>query len=202
MENFEKKEETIEDLKEQLKDKEAEIERLKQDLMHDNLTGLKTRKFFLETVQADVKSLFDPEKEKRKESLKNLSIIFCDIDNFKKLNDKHGHSYGDKILKEVSNILQKNVRGSDIVCRYGGEEFVIALRGSNEEETQKIAEKLKQLIEQSTEVTISAGVSQITPLLLLEETIESADQAMLWAKESGKNQIKTFSQYLKESKDS
>ena len=111
---------------------EAEIEKLKHDLIHDALTGLKTRNFFKERAVEIISSIENLKQEKRKEGFHNFSVLFCDIDNFKEVNDKFGHEGGDDVLKKVSKIIKDEVRAADIVCRWGGEEIVVALLGADE----------------------------------------------------------------------
>ena len=128
-----------------------------------------------------------------------LSLIIIDIDFFKKFNDTYGHQSGDAVLKQVAFILKRNVRMSDIVCRYGGEEMSIILPSTTYNEAVNIANKLCTLVSEKkcklsggreSNVTISLGVSTfgddgITP----SELIESADKRLYNAKENGRNRV-------------
>lgn len=128
-----------------------------------------------------------------------FSLILIDIDFFKKFNDIHGHQSGDAVLRQVAQKLKKNVRATDIVCRYGGEEMSIILPNTDKEEAIITAEKLCQMVaekpfklanEKESKVTISLGVSTYpedgkTPA----ELIEQADKCLYNAKENGRNQV-------------
>ena len=128
-----------------------------------------------------------------------LSLIIVDIDYFKKFNDTYGHQSGDAVLRQVAFILKKNVRSTDIVCRYGGEEMSIILPNTKYEEAVSIANKLCSLVAEKkcklsngreSNVTISLGVSTFgadgeTPATI----IESADKRLYNAKENGRNRV-------------
>ena len=126
-----------------------------------------------------------------------LSIIFFDIDDFKEVNDKLGHSVGDQVLKRIALILKAHFRADDLVARWGGEEFVIALLNSNYQNSQKMVEKLRGVFEQDIElleaakqpVTASFGISLIAEKQSIEEAVSQADQAMYCSKARGKNRI-------------
>ena len=129
----------------------------------------------------------------------HFSLILIDIDFFKKFNDKFGHQSGDAVLKQVAQTLKKNVRTTDIVCRYGGEEMSIILSNTTGEEAAHTAQKLCKAIServfdlannQKEHVTISLGVATYpqngqTP----QELIEHADKGLYKAKENGRNQV-------------
>jgi len=120
-----------------------------------------------------------------------------DIDNFKIINDNEGHQAGDKALQAVSQIIKNSTRESDIICRYGGEEFVVFLPETNPKNAFKVAEKIRRNIEKtdanfiglSKPLTVSAGIAIKTPhmKISLKELVEQADKAMYTAKRSGKN---------------
>src|SRR4030043_345324 len=145
MESFEKVEkneigeaEILRQRIETLEAKNAELKienaRLKEDLIHDGLTGLKTRRYFIEDAKENLSAIINPESDKREEGFHSISYLFCDIDYFKEVNDKLGHAAGDAVLKKVARILEENVREGDTVCRWGGEEMVISLLGADEKE--------------------------------------------------------------------
>lgn len=137
-------------------------------------------------------------------SIKNeqyLSLIMVDIDNFKYYNDTFGHTFGDKILKDVSSILKQNSRHCDHVCRYGGEEFVVILPGANKEGACMIAERLRKAVDSYRanyengrekrvleSITVSIGISNF-PVDAKDryDLIVKADQALYKAKRLGKN---------------
>jgi diguanylate cyclase (GGDEF)-like protein len=129
----------------------------------------------------------------------NFSLVLIDIDFFKKFNDTYGHQAGDSVLRQVSALLKKTVRASDIVCRYGGEEMSIILPNTNLDEAYitaqkicaKIAEKPFRIAEGvDKHVTISIGVATY-PLhgTVAAEMIEFSDQGLYSAKENGRNRV-------------
>jgi len=131
---------------------------------------------------------------------KPLCAMMLDIDHFKHINDTHGHLTGDSVLKSLAATLKNALRGSDILCRYGGEEFLIVLPETGIEETTLLAERLRQQIEQSVlhtqdrkklNVTISIGVVGHQAEESYEHLIARADQALYKAKESGRNRVCT-----------
>lgn len=188
-------EKQINEWKEKYLKLENEYSKLERDLIHDHLTGLKTRRYFEERVEEIISSLKSSEHEERKEGFYNLGVLFCDIDNFKKINDTHGHKEGDRVLKNVSEIITNNVRASDIVSRWGGEEIVVGLFGSDEIEVAKKAEEIRNDIEQQMKernVTLSIGIAFYEEGSSMDLIIKQGDEAMYFAKKSGKNNIKTY----------
>lgn len=189
---------------EMLEAKNAELiienKRLKKDLIHDSLTGLKTRRYFIEEAEDNLSAIANSEFDKREEGFHNVSYLFCDIDHFKKVNDELGHDVGDVILKKVAKILEENVRESDTVCRWGGEEMVISLLGADEKEAVEKAEELRKKIEEGTNVSLSIGVSAFGEEIGFDELIKRGDKAMYEAKGEGGNKIKTYSEVLEKEK--
>jgi polar amino acid transport system substrate-binding protein len=123
-----------------------------------------------------------------------LSVIFCDIDNFKKINDTYGHLEGDKVLREIGNLLKANLREYDLVGRWGGEEFLIILPMTNLEEAEFVAEKLRVKISKhpfsdNYSVTCSFGVTSFKKGDNLESLTKRADDLMYKAKKGGKNRV-------------
>ncbi len=199
LKNQPEQEPTRESLEKEIAELKKEIAELKENLITDELTGLNTKKYLLETLEKEIKSLFDPEKE-RKEGLKNLSVLFLDLDSFKEINDKFGHLAGDQILKQIGKILEQETRGSDIVSRWGGDEFVIALKGADLTESQEIAERIIKAISDSEQIqglikrrlTVSIGIAKAEPYFSAKETIEAADCSMYESKEKEKGQVRHF----------
>lgn len=188
--------------KEQLEDKVAELEQkvrvLTEDLIHDSLTGLKTRKFFNEEAGRYFEAITDQHASKRKEwfGFKHLSFIFFDIDHFKKINDTHGHATGDGVLKAVAGAIMNGIRKGDIAARWGGEEMVVALLGVDAKGAEKKAESIRKYIERMSfnnlpdvQVTISAGVSSVELGVSFDEIISRADKAVYQAKDTGRNKV-------------
>lgn len=124
----------------------------------------------------------------------DLSIILIDIDFFKSINDTHGHDIGDKILIEVSHLLQKNIRKIDILGRWGGEEFLIICPQTPLENAQKLANNLRKLLENNQfhlidNITCSFGVTKYLPSDEKNETFKRADKALYEAKTTGRNKV-------------
>ena len=132
----------------------------------------------------------------------SLCLILCDIDHFKKINDTHGHPFGDQVLKKVASILKQSIRQVDLTARYGGEEFAIILEASDEEGGLIQAERVRQSIEdlvfdskgEKITITMSFGLAAY-PLdgESKAELIDRADQALYAAKEGGRNRSITWS---------
>lgn len=125
---------------------------------------------------------------------KDVSLIILDIDYFKKINDIHGHTVGDMVLKELSALLQSNIRGGDYLARWGGEEFIICCTETSAENTVNFAEKLRLLIaahsfadEITLNVTISMGIAVRDPKESFKTWFNRADQALYQAKNTGRN---------------
>jgi diguanylate cyclase (GGDEF)-like protein len=126
-----------------------------------------------------------------------ISLILVDIDHFKKFNDKYGHRSGDRILHSVATSIQEPIRSSDLVFRYGGEEFVVLLNRASLSRTQKISEKIRQHVEKEyyidkdkkLQVTISLGVTSIKEEDTEETLFKRADQALYAAKSKGRNRV-------------
>lgn len=134
----------------------------------------------------------------------NISFVLIDIDNFKQINDEYGHEKGNQVLAELSELIKKNISETDLVYRYGGEEFVIIFPSFKKAETYVIIERFRKLVNAhifsgNQEVTFSAGIATLDYGLLYDrnldtakELIRRADMAMYSAKQSGKNQTQFF----------
>lgn len=173
-------------------DLEKSKEELKLLASTDSLTGLFNRRHFSNVAD----SILNLSKREKSE----ISIIMIDIDKFKNVNDTYGHKIGDDVIKTLSKILTNNTRESDIVCRFGGEEFIILLPKTSKENAKIIAEKIRNITQEYTFIinndeklncTISLGVSQIDHNIQnpLESTINKADKALYTAKQNGRNMV-------------
>ncbi|MFH1473118.1 MAG: GGDEF domain-containing protein [bacterium] len=197
-----KEEKTKEELEDKIEALEQTIRVLNEDLIHDSLTGLKTRKFFEQEAKVYFEAIRNDVRSVRRErfGFKHLSFIFFDIDYFKKINDTHGHATGDGVLKTVACTIQNGVRTGDIAARWGGEEIIVALLGVDEAGAIKKAEAIRKSIERFSfnnlpdiQVTVSAGVSTTEPDVAFEELIIRADKALYEAKETGRNKVIAWS---------
>jgi len=156
----------------------------------DGLTGLWNRKYFDTRLDAEF-------AEARRHN-KSLSLIMTDIDKFKSLNDGYGHPFGDVVLEEFSHILSCG-RGSDVACRYGGEEFAIILPSTSIESAHDVAERLRERLaackwprHDELKVTASFGVADLSCVGASAQPkalVEAADKAMYAAKHGGRNRV-------------
>jgi len=155
----------------------------------DPMTGLHNRRYFLDESQKILKSANRYQYP--------ISVIMCDIDNFKQVNDKHGHDTGDKVIKAFAACLQRMIRGDDILARYGGEEFMILLPQANDLAAMLAAERMREEAEvlrirghrETLRFTASFGVCQITDFNDIQISVSEADTAMYQAKNSGRNRV-------------
>lgn len=144
----------------------------------DGLTHLFNRRFFTGQLERALKTG------------KAVGAIFCDIDNFKKLNDTQGHQQADVVLKQVAAILQEETEGIGLAGRYGGEELVAFILGENA--AAEAAERIRARIEKETIVTASIGYTQSSRGMTAETLMKQADEAMYHSKKTGKNRVTDF----------
>ena len=167
------------------------INKLSNEAMHDGMTGLLNHKFFEKRLKEEI------ERSERYEQ--NFSLLFLDLDKFKRINDTYGHQFGDYVLKQTSKIIQKSVRNIDVVSRYGGEEFSVILVNANRIDAQKTAERIRKEIELNEfidgnikeKLTISIGIG-IYPADAnnFNGIISFSDRKMYRAKNDGRNCIR------------
>lgn len=156
---------------------------------HDSLTGLLNRRSISRIYQLLLKDKRNP--------VFPIGVIMCDIDHFKTINDTYGHNGGDCVLREISGLMQSNLRDTDYLCRWGGEEFLILLPKADIEQTENIAEKLRSIIEgyrveyndQSFALTMSFGVGSYQEPIDLEKIVHEVDGYLYQAKERGRNTL-------------
>ena len=177
--------EELNELNKLLENKNKEYEMMAST---DSLTGLYNRYKFSELYLSSYTSMAQRDN--------NLSLIILDIDHFKNVNDSYGHNNGDQVLIQVSHTLLRTVRNIDIICRWGGEEFVVLVPTADINTAFSIAEKLRKKIEELEidivgKITTSFGVSQVRIGDKMEDAIGRADNALYLAKNSGRNCVRT-----------
>lgn len=162
---------------------------LKRLYLTDKLTGLYNR------FKIDKELILEKEKIDRNSSY-SCSLMLLDIDYFKNINDTLGHLVGDLVLKDISNLLKNNLRKTDIVGRWGGEEFLIILPFTSKDIAKKIAENLRVSIKainftniKDKEITISIGVSEILKDKTIEEALIVVDNLLYKAKQNGRDRV-------------
>ncbi len=152
----------------------------------DMLTGIYSRWYILKILEREIQRAI-----RNKEP---LSVLFIDIDDFKKINDTLGHAHGDKVLKAVANTIVENIRITDYAGRYGGEEFIVVLPDTHEDEAKMVAQRIKDAISgKNIPYTVSIGIDTYYPKgekkITSHKIIHRADRAMYHAKHLGKNCI-------------
>jgi diguanylate cyclase len=166
-----------------------DIEEQRKKAMHDALTGLPNRESYQQRLEQEVSRI--------QRYGGSLSLMVCDIDLFKRINDTYGHLAGDKVLKIIARSLQSNLRDSDLIARFGGEEFVALMPETSAKEAKLVAEKLRKRVEESpfnfkkepVQITASFGISEFAKDENVEEVFQRADKALYKAKENGRNQV-------------
>jgi diguanylate cyclase len=167
-----------------------ELTKLKKEARIDVLTGIFNRRGFDE----EIKQLF------KNEEVISISVIFADIDNFKQFNDNYGHLIGDEVLKHTAKIFKENLKGKDILARFGGEEFVVVIVNTDFKHVITLAEKLRKTVAEKRliikknkqklpQITVSMGVAELKKGEFLDTLIERADNLMYISKKKGKNRI-------------
>jgi diguanylate cyclase (GGDEF)-like protein len=166
---------------------------LKDSALKDSLTGLYNRRFLQEYTESLVAGVLRREKQ--------VGLIMCDLDYFKQINDLYGHNTGDAVLKETSVHIRNSVRSSDLVIRFGGEEFLVVLLDIKPGESEAVAEKIRASIETAKlkvpdgviKKTISLGISEFpSDTDSFWHAIKYADVALYKAKEGGRNKALRF----------
>ncbi|MCP4400222.1 MAG: diguanylate cyclase [bacterium] len=163
---------------------------LRIEAMHDSLTGLYNRRYMEDSLER--------ETHRARRYNGQISIIMIDIDYFKLFNDLHGHKVGDMVLRELGRFLRESVRGEDIACRYGGEEFMLILPNANLEAGRLRAEELRRGIkllgvshkDQHFCISISAGVAALPDHgTNIREVVDRSDLALYQAKSEGRDRV-------------
>ncbi len=156
----------------------------------DALTGLHNRVWFEE--------VFPKQLELCERTSQNVALLMIDIDHFKKVNDAYGHQVGDEALRHLGQLLRRNLRATDLCARYGGEEMIVLMPGTDLVHAKVSAERLRQSIEEAVlplvgggelRLTVSGGLAQWIVGTRLADLIRSADHALYRAKAQGRNRV-------------
>jgi diguanylate cyclase (GGDEF)-like protein len=170
------------------------FQKLQQQSITDGLTGIKTRRFFWEALSAEWK--------RASRSGRPFSVVLIDLDKFKEVNDTMGHFEGDLVLARVGRLLEQKSRQSNVVARYGGDEFIVLMPETGSEQAQVLAERLRQWLATDPmlaehRITGSFGVASF-PMhgFSIEDIIRVADAGMYVSKRSGGNLVSTAQEYV------
>ncbi|MCP4693390.1 MAG: diguanylate cyclase [Desulfobacterales bacterium] len=162
----------------------------------DGLTGVFNRRYFDEALECEV--------SKARRYANDFALCLIDLDFFKKVNDLYGHPAGDKVLRKTGDLLKDNFRGSDLPCRYGGEEFAIILFNTKEKNAETICDRFRENVSEQIfqtddkefSVTLSIGVAPFDPAIVksTQDLVVMADKALYQAKSAGRNRVIVYSQ--------
>ncbi|MGF9641812.1 GGDEF domain-containing protein [Paenibacillus sp. MABNS29] len=155
------------------------LQRIYRSSITDGLTGLYNRKYFSGRLRRYMDQGI------------RVSVIFCDIDNFKKLNDTQGHARADEVLKQVAQIMEDELDEIGLTGRYGGEELV-AMVVDRRAKVGHVAERIRERVAEESIVTISVGHSTVKKEMNPDELVKQADQAMYISKTTGKNKVTAY----------
>lgn len=172
-----------------LRQVEEARQRAQQLAWNDELTGLLNRRRFTEVGERELRLA----QRQRTE----LALVLLDVDNFKHINDRHGHSGGDAVLQAMGRVLPASLRSTDVAARWGGEEFVLLLPGASGESALQVTERVRQAVAQQAIVsggqvlrwTVSVGVADASEGEAFDALVRRADLAMYRAKSEGKNRV-------------
>jgi two-component system, cell cycle response regulator len=176
---------------------ETQNRELQKQALHDPLTRVFNRNFFDESLEREI--------SRGQRMASAVSVIFADIDHFKKLNDTYGHPFGDAVLQQVAKAFQATLRTSDVLARYGGEEFVVLVSQPTEKGVERLTERIRERIAsevfdadgQPVRVTCSLGASIVIPgrkeTGVAKRLVAAADECLYEAKRAGRNQVRTRS---------
>jgi len=166
-------------------------ERLTDQSIRDPLTRLFNRRYLEETIQREIQHATRNQNK--------IGIIMADVDHFKNFNDKYGHEAGDELLVKLADFFKAKIRGSDVACRYGGEEFILVLPGSSAEGTYKRAESIREEVKNMKvyfhdvtlpSITLSLGTASYPDNGRdLNSLVQVADSALYKAKEQGRDRV-------------
>lgn len=164
--------------------------RLYRESTRDPLTGLINRRVLMKQLLAEVKM--------QQESGRCFSLLMIDLDRFKRVNDEHGHLIGDLVLKTSAQLMASELRSTDIIARFGGEEFIAMLPGQNRQEAISVAERIRQCLEitpivtsedEAIRISASIGVTEYQPGERIDVTLNRVDEFLYKAKQLGRNRV-------------
>jgi diguanylate cyclase (GGDEF)-like protein len=172
---------------------DAEVRRLAHVATFDSLTGLFNRPYFEGRLHQEV--------ERAKRESNSLTMLIADVDDFKTINDSHGHPVGDLVLQAIGNILRTSIRVFDVCARYGGDEFAILMPSSDPASAIASAERIRQRVSEwyardealkrVGRLTMSIGVAVLKPVDSPADLVRRADECLYRAKADGKNRVRT-----------
>ena len=181
-------------LQNDLTEKKRLLDKIQKLAMKDPLTGAYNRNIYLDDNGSDQHDGVGVTEA--------TAFLMIDIDHFKQVNDQYGHMVGDQVLGEMAQLLMANIRENDILIRYGGEEFVISIKLPDEALVRKLAERIREQVEETLFVAESKGIHVTVSLGIyfvgehyqepIEDLFGRADQALYKAKEAGRNQVVVF----------
>lgn len=155
----------------------------------DGLTGVHNKRYFVEQL--------DRELSRAARHRRPLTLVMCDIDHFKTVNDEYGHLAGDHVLKEVAQLAKRRLRPDDVIARYGGEELALILPETDLSGAIQIAEELREMIattgfvfeDEDIDITISCGVAELETSWGSYDFVKAADERLYEAKRAGRNRV-------------
>jgi diguanylate cyclase (GGDEF)-like protein len=173
---------------------EQAMRRLEALAMTDSLTGIRNRRCFMRAAALEF--------ERATRHARPMAVVLIDVDHFKRVNDRHGHQLGDQVLVEIARSCQTTLRKTDLLARFGGEEFIVLLPETGQREAVRLADRMRMAVSADLRlpdsprpgaVTISLGavaLSRSTPTL--DSLIQAADQALYDAKRAGRDRVHTM----------
>jgi diguanylate cyclase (GGDEF)-like protein len=169
----------------ELEQRNKELEYLS---VRDPLTGIYTRRYFMEKLQEQIEFMMGEEKQ--------LYVMMVDVDFFKAVNDNHGHLYGDEVLIKIATTIGATIRSFDILARYGGEEFIILVTHLKGEDSTGIAERVRKAVENISyrygeTITVSIGLTDYHRGDSITTIVNRADECLYTAKENGRNCVES-----------
>ena len=191
------------DLEKKVMNRTSELKKAKDKLeqlsITDGLSGLYNYRYLIHSIESELRRAIRYHR--------TLALLLMDIDYFKNLNDTYGHPCGDYVIKTVGKLLKSNVRATDVVARYGGDELAVMLIETNTKSALEVAEKLKQEIgshifqwqtkQLSVNVSIGLATAPAPGIQEVSHLIEAADRALYQAKRAGRNTVVVFGQEKK-----